>query len=363
MYPSGQVSSRLLHYGPHGGWAPSHSLAEILLHLQQFLNNPSIDDPAQAVAYEIARNQPAQYQDLVREQARFCTMARFCALAAPITCKLAAPVPTNADGRRLLREWPGQDTDPAACTAVGDGLKRAKVGKEATFVVTAVDFRGKKQTGGGGGGGGEGAATAASSTVGRGVETPATDHKDGTYTGMYTLLEGLPDGAWQLGVFILGQHIKGSPFAVQVGAGIEMQFVHTAPFDAKGVLHWIATAGGTKAYANPHEKPGGVVAEMSSVAGRGSAPNRFVDHAQAGEYNGTTNSRKFWMSVDLGEGRQLAPDYYCLCHGANNGNHVLRNWRLEGSNDANEYRKTASGCLVGQSIKICIAAEFRSFFR
>eukprot|EP00729_Bicosta_minor_P019565 gene19565-biopygen26281 len=39
------------------------------------------------------------------------------------------------------------------------------------------------------------------------------------------------------------------------------------------------------------------------------------------------------MSVDLGEGRHLAPDYYCLRHGNGNGYHSLLHWRLEGSND------------------------------
>ena len=39
------------------------------------------------------------------------------------------------------------------------------------------------------------------------------------------------------------------------------------------------------------------------------------------------------MSVDLGEGRQLAPDYYCLRHGRDGTDHALRNWQLEGSND------------------------------
>jgi hypothetical protein len=39
------------------------------------------------------------------------------------------------------------------------------------------------------------------------------------------------------------------------------------------------------------------------------------------------------MSVDLGAARRLAVDYYCLRHGNSDGSHMLRNWRLEGSND------------------------------
>eukprot|EP00729_Bicosta_minor_P028746 gene28746-biopygen14640 len=43
------------------------------------------------------------------------------------------------------------------------------------------------------------------------------------------------------------------------------------------------------------------------------------------------------MSVDLGEGRHLAPDYYCLRHGFYRGAFRLRHWRLEGSNDGSTW--------------------------
>jgi hypothetical protein len=49
--------------------------------------------------------------------------------------------------------------------------------------------------------------------------------------------------------------------------------------------------------------------------------------------NTHTNARpNSWMSVDLGAARQFAVDYYCLRHSAQSS-HMLRNWRLEGSND------------------------------
>eukprot|EP00729_Bicosta_minor_P025656 gene25656-biopygen1759 len=62
----------------------------------------------------------------------------------------------------------GSDTNPAACTAEGGGLKEAMVGVEVDFAVTAVDFQGKKRASGGDGvgltvvlvGGGGGAAGA-----------------------------------------------------------------------------------------------------------------------------------------------------------------------------------------------------------
>eukprot|EP00729_Bicosta_minor_P012099 gene12099-biopygen30064 len=242
----------------------------------------------------------------------------------------------------------GSDTNPAACTADGGGLKEAMVGVEVGFVVTAVDFGGKKRDSGGdgialtvvlvgsGGGGGGGAEDKGASAVGGGsgagnTVTSVVDQKDGTYTCKYVIPERLPEGECQLAVRILGQHIHGSPFAVHVSAG--KRFAHTGAFDGNGVLHWIGTGCGTTEYANPHGKPGGVVANMSTVGGSGSNLSRFVEHAQLNQVNYTRNTANSWMSVDLGEGRHLAPDYYCLRHGFNVGAYRLLHWRLEGSND------------------------------
>eukprot|EP00729_Bicosta_minor_P023468 gene23468-biopygen17433 len=238
----------------------------------------------------------------------------------------------------------GSDTNPAACTAEGGGLKEAGVGNEVGFVVTAVDYGGKKRESGGdgialtivfvGGGGGD-AAGAGGGDGGGGVAensvTNVADHKDGTYTCKYVISEGSPEGECQLAVRILGQHIHGSPFAVHVSA--RKRFAHTGAFDGNGVLHWIGTGCGTTEYANPHGKPGGVVAKMSSMGGGGCTPSKFVNHASLKEYNCTEDTANSWMSVDLGEGRYLAPDYYCLRHGNGSGGYRLLHWRLEGSND------------------------------
>ena len=118
---------------------------------------------------------------------------------------------------------------------------------------------------------------------------------------------------------------------MHVSAG--KRFAHMGAFDGNGVLHWIGAGCGTKEYANPHGKPGGVVAKMSSVCDSGSTPSRFVEHAPLNESNYTNSTANSWMSVDLGEGRHLAPDYYCLRHGVGNRRNRLCNWRLEGSND------------------------------
>eukprot|EP00729_Bicosta_minor_P032701 gene32701-biopygen23496 len=232
----------------------------------------------------------------------------------------------------------GSDTNPAACTAEGGGLKAAGVGNEVGFVVTAVDFEGQKRESGGDGivltvqfedrggdaddGGGSGRGGSGSGAAGSGgdsgaqniiIDTSVLDAGNGTYACKYTLPEGSVEGECQLAVRILGQHIHGSPFAVHVSAG--KQFAHTGAFDGNGVLHWIGTGCGTKEYANPHGKPGGVVAKMSTVDSGSSTPSRFVEHAPLNQSNYTTSTANSWMSVDLGEGRHLAPDCYCLRHG------------------------------------------------
>jgi hypothetical protein len=105
-------------------------------------------------------------------------------------------------------------------------------------------------------------------------------------------------------------------------------------FDTNGVLHHIGTAGGREAYRNPQEA-GRVVAAVSSVgSGR---PQLLVQHQHDRPVsNSTQNEPNSWMSVDLGEGRSLRPDHYCLRHDNTQGG-ALRNWRLEGSHDGRAW--------------------------
>eukprot|EP00729_Bicosta_minor_P002160 gene2160-biopygen10887 len=159
-----------------------------------------------------------------------------------------------------------EDTDPAASTAVGEGLAVAIVGNIAEFVVTAVDVgTGKQRDGGGdtlsimfiqggpadegaapsGGGGGGAAAKPASGKRKRGGggsignrraskrnktgdaaspvpptnDTMVVDNSDGTYSCSYTPPEGadaVGGGKWRLEVLLNGKHIVGSPFAIEV---------------------------------------------------------------------------------------------------------------------------------------------------
>ena len=113
-------------------------------------------------------------------------------------------------------------------------------------------------------------------------------------------------------------------------------FRFESAFDTNGILHHIGTRGGTVAYRNPHEL--GEVVSSSSSSGIGESAPAFVQHAHATSvYNFTDNTPQSWMAVDLGEGRSLVVDHYCLRSDCIPG-HKLRNWELQGSLDGQTWQ-------------------------
>lgn len=122
----------------------------------------------------------------------------------------------------------------------------------------------------------------------------------------------------------------GTAPAARLGGAIECCF--SSAFDTNGVLYHIATDGGTRPYANPHAS-GKVQASWSSCWN--GEIKSFVQHSHAQPmYCYTKDKPNSWMAVDLGEGRSLLPNYYCLradLHGTDK--FKLRNWELQGSDD------------------------------
>mmetsp|Transcript_14474 Transcript_14474/g.20306 ORF Transcript_14474/g.20306 Transcript_14474/m.20306 type:complete len:161 (+) Transcript_14474:101-583(+) len=68
VYPSGTVCLSLL--DAEKDWKPAITIKQILLGIQDLLNNPNINDPAQADAYNAYKNDRQAYEDRVREEAR-----------------------------------------------------------------------------------------------------------------------------------------------------------------------------------------------------------------------------------------------------------------------------------------------------
>lgn len=142
--------------------------------------------------------------------------------------------------------------------------------------------------------------------------------------GMVTVLKAFQDalyGAWP---------------KQRLGNGTVFRFA--SPFDGNGLLYHLGT-GGSGAhcdYRNPHEA--GEVVVSTSSAGSVYDPNHFVQHdydANGWMYNHTQSVPTSWMAVDLGGGRSLVVDYYCLRSDCSIMK--LRNWDLQGSVDGQAW--------------------------
>ena len=65
----------------------------------------------------------------------------------------------------------------------------------------------------------------------------------------------------------------------------------------------------------------------------------FVQHSHEQPVHCFTyNATDSWMAVDLGEGRALVPDHYCLRSDGYSRHHKLRNWELQGSLDGTTWQ-------------------------
>uniref|UniRef100_A0A914DS15 UBC core domain-containing protein n=1 Tax=Acrobeloides nanus TaxID=290746 RepID=A0A914DS15_9BILA len=67
VYPSGTVCLSLL--DENKDWKPSISIKQLLMGIQDLLNAPNIEDPAQADAYQIFVQNRAEYEKRVKRQA------------------------------------------------------------------------------------------------------------------------------------------------------------------------------------------------------------------------------------------------------------------------------------------------------
>ena len=101
-------------------------------------------------------------------------------------------------------------------------------------------------------------------------------------------------------------------------------FVFRSCFDENGLFSYIGTGGNTEVYGNPHLK-GFLVANRSSSSNGNAAD--FVGREK--KRSNTNDIALSWMSVDLGVSRSLQVNHYCLRHGWDGNNHVLRSWQLQ----------------------------------
>lgn len=67
VYPSGTVCLSIL--AEEKDWKPSLTVKQVLLGIQDLLNEPNPDDPAQEEPIKLFRNDKAQYNKIIRQQA------------------------------------------------------------------------------------------------------------------------------------------------------------------------------------------------------------------------------------------------------------------------------------------------------
>ncbi|KEI38888.1 uncharacterized protein L969DRAFT_95055 [Mixia osmundae IAM 14324] len=68
VYPSGTICLSIL--SEDKGWKPSITVKQILLGIQDLLDTPNPDDPAQADAYYLFKKDKAAYEKRIKQQAR-----------------------------------------------------------------------------------------------------------------------------------------------------------------------------------------------------------------------------------------------------------------------------------------------------
>ena len=212
------------------------------------------------------------------------------------------------------------------CIADGPGTNKVFANKIGRFKLTAWT-RSKERVKDGGD---RVMARLVSAAGGSAIEATVTDSGDGTYAVAYAAPTAA--GEYRLDVAVDGRAVRGSPFAVTVVATRKFTFTGPPYYDNKGVIYYIATAGGTRSWTNPHDAGAVVVSFSSKVVGN---LGMFVAnklHA-ANEYCYTSNQANAWMSVSLNGKRVIPVGYVVSADASSRNNHFLRSWCLDGSLD------------------------------
>jgi hypothetical protein len=109
-------------------------------------------------------------------------------------------------------------------------------------------------------------------------------------------------------------------------------FEYTRDFDERGVLYYIGTLGGTEEWKNPMLRE--LVRVSWSSLEKGSLHSALEREPSECWSMDVPSS---WMQLDLGEDRSLVLSHYSLRHGSNSRQDFLRNWVLQGSDDAKTW--------------------------
>ena len=137
-------------------------------------------------------------------------------------------------------------------------------------------------------------------------------------------------------------------------------------FDQGGALFHIATGGGQKEYQNPHES--GEVRVSKSSAGAGKVQDVVASPSGPAGVCSTGGDIGEWIELDLGPGRRLIPDHYCLRNDNvfGTGKYALRNWELQAARQGQVMPAPAIAPVkvrVGRHVHCCKALPTKEDFR
>lgn len=131
-----------------------------------------------------------------------------------------------------------------------------------------------------------------------------------------------------------------SDIKASVGGGGGLNFVHESGGDANGLLYWLGTNDGARAFANPSTDPGTeypVTIDASSTAG--GAATDTTDRATTAWLSSNSNNQ--WVRWKLALGTGLVVKGIDV-QNHSNSNYHLKNFVLEGSNDGSSWTLLAS---------------------
>lgn len=111
---------------------------------------------------------------------------------------------------------------------------------------------------------------------------------------------------------------------------ISLEYQHD--FDEHGLFYYIGTNAGKEEWSNPGMR--GRVRVTCSSTEKGNIVD-LVGRTSTECWSMDVPSS--WVMINLGSSRSLVPNYYTLRHGGNSRADGLRNWTLQGSNDAKNW--------------------------
>jgi len=109
-------------------------------------------------------------------------------------------------------------------------------------------------------------------------------------------------------------------------------FKYISNFDTNGIVYWLGTGKGTRAYTNPADE--GLIKIYISSLSQNSDNEKYLVGRE--EKRVVTEPKKMsWFCIDFKD-IMIQPTYYMLRHYSTFDTEALRHWKLEGSNDTTD---------------------------